>query len=87
MNRITNAVWHLDSTCKLVKYKFVSSVAIYRHSRHIMWLKYSNNNRGITSYNLFIESINEHIAPLQVRADKGSENRLIVKHMVIVYNT
>ena len=51
-----------------------------------MWLKFSNNNRGNTSYELLKEAIDDHIDPLQVRGEKGSENRLIAKNTVMVRN-
>ena len=34
----------------------------------------------------FEDGIIKCITPLQIRGDKGSENRLITKHMVIVLN-
>ena len=87
INRSSNAVWHLYSTRKLIKCKFVASCSVDGHSSRIMWLKCSSNNRVNTNYDLFKEAINEKIAPLQVRGDKVAENRLIVKHTVISHNT
>ena len=52
-----------------------------------MWLKCTNNNRAETVYNYFIYSITEFQCPFQVRSDKGSENRLIIKHMIILIGT
>ena len=85
-NRSASVTWQLDSTHKLVKYKFEFSGAVDGFSRYIMWIKYSNNNRVNTSYDLLKEAIDEKAAPLQVRGDKGSENRLMAKHMVIARN-
>ena len=72
---------------KLIKHEFVVSSAGNGHSHRIMWLKCSNNDRGNTSCDFLKEAINEHIAPLKVRGNKGSENRLIEKCMVMVLNT
>ena len=51
-----------------------------------MWLKYSNNNKGINVHRLFKEDITNHLTPLQVRGDKWSENRVIAKHKVMLHN-
>ena len=48
--RSDNASWHLDSTHKLVNYKFAVSGAVDRFNCQIVWLKCSNNNRGNTYY-------------------------------------
>ena len=50
----------------------------------IIWLKCANNNRAETVHNHFMHSITEFQFPRQVRGDKGSENRLIAKHMMIL---
>ena len=82
-----NAACYIGYTRKLVECKFVASGAINGHSRHIMWLKWSNNNLGNNDYYLLKEDINEFIIPLQVRGDKGSGNRFIAKKMVMVSKT
>ena len=51
-----------------------------------MWLKYSNNNRGNNAYDFFKEVVDKNVTPLQVRGNKGSENILIAKHMVMLCN-
>ena len=86
MSKSAIAVWCLDSTCKLVKHKCVISSAVDRHIRRIMWIKFSNNNQRNMAYDLCIKGINDHIEPLQVRVDKGSQNRLTSKHMEMVHN-
>ena len=86
-NRSANDFWRVNSTNKLFKDKFAAIGAVDGHSRHITWLIFFNNNRGNTTYYLFKESNNEHIIPLQVIGDKGLENRLTAKHMVMVHNT
>ena len=86
-NKIDNTFWNPDSTCKLVKFECAASVAVGGFSRCIMCPKCSNNYRGNAAYDLRKEVINKRIAPLQVRSDKESENRIVSKYMVIVRNT
>ena len=81
-NRSTKSVWHLDSTHRWVECKCIASGDVDVHSRCIMWFKCSGNNKWITTYELFKEAISKFITPLQVRGDKGSENRLIANHML-----
>ena len=64
----------------------VASGADDGHGRYLTWLKWSSNDRGNTSCYFIEESISKCIAPLQVRDDKGSNNRLIAKHVVMVRN-
>ena len=85
--RSANSMWHIDSTHKLMHWRFVISGGVDGCSRMIIWLKCANNNRAETVHNHFIQSINEFQCPFQVRGDKGSENRLIAKHMIILRGT
>ena len=41
----------------------------------------------MTACRLFKETITNHTAPLQVRGDKGSENVIIAKRVVMLRNT
>ena len=86
-NRSAKAVWHLDSTHKLVEHKCAVSGSVDGFSHCIMWLKCSNNNRGNTSFDLFKEASNKCVTSLQFRGDKGSKNMLIAKHILMVHNT
>ena len=81
-NRSSNAVWHIESTCKLVNYKFIVSGAVDRHSSYIMCLKCPNNNKVTAACRLYKEAITNRIVPLQARRDKGCENKIITKSMV-----
>ena len=78
-NRITTAVWYLDPTYELVKYKFIFSSAADGRSRCVMCLKYSKNNRGHTAYDFLKEAIRNHATQLQVHGDKGTEKRFYSK--------
>ena len=52
-----------------------------------MWLKCSNNNKGIDAHESFKECINKFVTPLQVRCNKGLENRLITKYIAMLRST
>ena len=60
------------------------SGCIDSYSRFILWLNVSNNNLAKTSHNYFAEAIQEHGAPIKMRSDKGNENRMIAKHIILV---
>ena len=70
-NRSSNAVWHVDSTHKLFKYKCIASSSAGRCSWHVMWLKCYNNNKGIAAHELCKEVITNYSIPLQVHGRKG----------------
>ena len=52
-----------------------------------MCLKCPSNDRGNASYDLLKETINKNATPTQARGDKGSEDKLIAKNMVMLHNT
>ena len=85
-SRSANVVYHLDSEKKLVRHNVFESGAVDGCGHRVMWLKFSNNNRGNTSRDLIKEAISTCITPLKVRGDKRSENLLISKHLVMLSN-
>ena len=50
----------MDTTHKLIHWRFVISSAIDGHSRMIMWLKCSDNNYAETVYNHFNNAVQEY---------------------------
>ena len=78
-----NAVWHLNSTHKSVKHKFIASSAADGCVHCIMWLKCSSNNKEVTACELFKEAINKFVVPLQAWGNNESGDRLIAKCIVI----
>ena len=75
---------YIDSAHKLIHQRFIISECVDGFSWMIIWLKISDNNRATTAYEYFKNAIEEYECPLQVRSDKGSENRLIAKHMIAI---
>ena len=79
-----NYVWHIDGTHKLIKWKFVTHVAIDGFSRLITFCRCSTNNKSNTVLNLFIKATEKYGFPLRVRTDFGTENVRVWEH---VYRT
>ena len=86
-NWSATTVWNLDTACKLIKYKFVVSGIIDGHSRKVVWLKYSSNNRVENACDLFLKAARDHVIPFQGRGYMYSENKLLSKHMILLCNT
>ena len=53
-------------------------------SQIIIWLKSLDNNRAVTTYEYFQNAIEEYQYLLQVRRDKGVENRMIAKYIIVI---
>ena len=53
-------------------------------SRLISWTHCSDNNRALATCQHFSKDMDEFLCPLQVREDKGTKNRLINKHMLML---
>ena len=49
-----------------------------------MWLNISNNNKARTSYDCFKQAIQQCGAPIKMRGDKGNENKMITKHIILL---
>lgn len=64
----------LDGNHKLIRWRMVVHGGIDGHSRLIVYLKCSTNNRADTVAKLFRDAINCYGLPSRVRCDKGTEN-------------
>ena len=64
----------LDGNHKLIRWRMVVHGGIDGHSRLIVYLKCSTNNRADTVAKLFCDAINCYGLPSRVRCDKGTEN-------------
>ncbi len=77
-----NYVWHLDGNHKLVKWGFVTHLAIDGFSRLITFGETSDNNKADTVIRKFMAAITKYGRPLCVRTDHGGENVEVWRHMI-----
>ena len=82
--RSPSSMYNLYSTHKLTHWNFIASRVVDRHSRLIIWVHYSNSNMYLSKYQHFVKAVEEFRCPLQVRGDKGTENRLAVNCMLML---
>lgn len=77
-----NSLWHLDGHHSLVNWGFVIHGGIDGHSRMIVYLHCSCNNKAETVLNQFESAIDLYGLPSRIRTDKGGENVLVWQKMV-----
>lgn len=69
-----NALWHVDSNHKMIRWRFVIHAGIDGHSRLITYMQCSNNNRADTVMESFLKATQEFGIPSRIRSDLGGEN-------------
>ena len=52
------------------------------HSRLVVYLHCSNNNKAATVYKHFLSAVRQYALPSRVRSDHGRENYLVAAHML-----
>ena len=77
-----NALWHIDTHHKLIRWKLVTHGSIDGYSRSILYLHCANNNRASTALSAFSSAVQSHRLPQRVRTDCGGENVEIWRFMV-----
>lgn len=77
-----NALWHIDTNHKLIRWRFVIIGAIDGFSRMIMFLNCSDNNTSKTVLESFLTGVANYGLPLKVRSDKGRENVSVADYML-----
>jgi hypothetical protein len=75
-------VWHLDGNHKLVKWGFVTHLAIDGFTRLITFGETSDNNRAETVMEKFTRAVEKYGRPLRVRTDHGGENVRVWQDMI-----
>ncbi|XP_066265668.1 uncharacterized protein [Branchiostoma lanceolatum] len=78
-----NALWHIDSHMKLIRWGFVFHGGIDGHSRAIVYLVCSTNNRAATVYEAFRSAVAKWGVPARVRSDYGMENTKVALYMLV----
>ena len=76
-----NYLWHLDTHLALCKWRMVSAGCIDGHSRLVVYLSISDNNRAQTVLDLFLHAVHTYLCPSRVRADAGVENVGVRQYM------
>ena len=76
-----NYVWHIDGNHKLVKWGFVTHLAIDGFSRLITFGETSDNTAESVSQK-FVTAVDKYGRPLRVRTDHGGENIMVWQNMV-----
>ncbi|XP_035661675.1 uncharacterized protein LOC118405929 [Branchiostoma floridae] len=78
-----NALWHIDSHMKLIRWGFVFQGGIDGFSRTIVYLVCNTNNRAATVYKAFRLAVAQWGVPARVRSDYGMENTKVALYMLI----
>lgn len=65
----------------LIRFKIVIHAFIDGHSRFVVSLRASNNNRASTVFDIFREGAAKHGLPSRVRGDHGTENLKVAEYM------
>lgn len=69
-----NSLWHMDGHHKLIRWKIVIHGAMDGHSRRMVFLQASNNNKADTVTAYFQKAVEAHGWPSRIRVDYGGEN-------------
>ena len=77
-----NALWHLDSYHKLIRWRIVVHGGIDGYSRLITFLQASPSNEAESVLSAFLNAVDEFGLPSRVRTDKGGENILVARYML-----
>ena len=76
-----NALWHIDSYMKLIRWSFVIHGGIDGFCRMIVYLGCSNNNCAATVLGNFQQAVGKYGVPSRVRSDFGAENNAVERLM------
>lgn len=76
-----NALWHVDSNHKMIRWRLVIYADIDGFSCIITFVQSSNNNRSGTVLGTYISATEEYGVPSRLRTDHGGENVRIWEFM------
>lgn len=78
-----NSLWHIDGHHSLIRWRFVVHGGIDGFSMTVVYLSAATNNLSKTVLKLFMNATEQFGCPSRVRSDKGGENILVCKYMVV----
>ena len=78
----SNALWHVDSHHKLIRWRMVIHGGIDGYSRVVPYLRVAPDNTALTAFGAFQEGVERYGLPSRVRSDHGGENVLIAEYMI-----
>jgi hypothetical protein len=77
-----NALWHVDTNHKLVRWNFVIFGCVDGFNRLCVALKCLSNNKANTLLQCFVDGVQAYGLPSRVRSDNGLENVHIAQFMI-----
>ena len=85
---IPNAVWHIDTHHKLIRWRMIIHAGVAWFScTIIMYIKCCVSNRAATFLEVFCEGLEKFRLPNTVRTDHGRENIDIWHYMIASHNS
>ena len=76
-----NALWHIDSNHKLIRWRLITHVCVDGYSRLIIYAHCCSNNEADTVLDQFVRGVNDYGLPSRVRSDYGMENFKVARFM------
>ena len=77
-----NALWHIDSNHKLIRWRLITHVCVDGYSRLIIYAHCCSNNKADTVLDQFVRGVNDYGLPARVRSDYGMENFKVAQFML-----
>ena len=81
-----NALWHIDSHHKLIRWRLITHAAVDGFSRKITYIMCADNNKVSTVLQCFMYGVSKFGLPQRIRSDHSGENIDIWRYMVIANN-
>ena len=77
-----NALWHIDSNHKLIRWRLITHVCVDGYSRIIIYAHCCNNNKADTVLEQFVGGVNSYGLSSRVRSDYGMKNFKVAEFML-----
>ena len=80
--RAPNCLWHIDTSHKLIAWRFVIHGCIDGYSRTVTHLNCATNKLAVTALQYFQQGVRKYGLPSRVRGDCGVENVDVARFMI-----